>query len=462
MSFTFGRTTTTNYNGSASADNKYGGRFYLPQAGDLQSITMYLSVDAGGGAPVRFAVYGVSGNDPYALLGQTEAVTIPAGTGAHWRTLNFSTPVPLTAGYYYLAVHGSSSYLNVYRDDTGGLSNYNYDAYSDGFTNPWGGSNPGTKYYCFYGTLTEPNQAPYAPTLTWPTGGITINGGQPQTFTHTFGDPDPGDTQSAQRHRYRESGTSVWTTLDWESTPYSQHVFAAGTFTAGKTYEWQAQTKDNHGLEGPWSSSATFYVASPPNAPTITDPTNNQTISTPTYPMDWSIADQDAWQGRRLGDDAGSPDEDVVYEDTGTKEEPDIRTKTWTLTENNRTEHWQVRVRHDGLWGDWGSVKVNIAFTPPATPTLELLAVSDSEGVEGGYIKLTATHPTPTGGQPTVIAQDIFQSETDVKADAVRIAENQPKDEPFYARFIGDSKSYWFFVRAIGDNGATADSDLEG
>jgi hypothetical protein len=458
VSFTFGRTTTTSYSGSAVAHNKYGGKYPLYTTGVLQSITALVSVDAAGPAPVRYGVYSAS---TYALIASTVAETVPAGSSAHWRTLSMIAPLNLTAGEYILCEHSGSDNLNIYRDLSGGVSGYVWDEYTGGLANPWGTWDPGTKHYCIYGTLELPNQAPYAPTPTFPIGGQTINGGQSQTFTFTFGDPDPGDTLAAHTTRYRESGTTPWTTCSEVVSPYAQHVFAGGTFPVGKTYEYQIKTKDNHGLEGPYCTSATFYVASPPSAPTITDPVNNQTISTATYDMDWSIADQDAWQGRRVADNAGSPDPGTIYEDTGTVEEASTRTKTWTVTVNNRTEHWQVRARHDGVWGDWGTVKVNIAFTGPEIPTLVVTSVSAS-----GYISLEPTQPTPGSGKPTVIAIDVYRTETSSKDDAIRIAAAIDPEATYYDYQVADcgenGPSYKYYIVAIGDNGSTTESALEG
>lgn len=465
MSWTFGRTTTTGYNGSASADNKYAGRFLNATAGDLQSLSAYVSVDAGGPAPTRFAIYTQSGADPGDLIAQTEAVSIPAGSGAHWRTLAFASPPALAAStYYFIAVHTSSSYLNIYRDDTGGLSNWSPDAYSDGFEATWGGSNSGTKYYCMYGTLTEANQAPTAPSNLSPSGGALVDVDQSQTVTWTSGDPDDGDTQSAYNHRYRIVGAGSWTETGWVNSPYSQKIYAGGTFVTGEDYEHQVQTKDNHGLEGPWCSSALFTGTSSPDAPTITDPANEATITTATYAMDWSTADQDAWQARRKNDVAGEPG-DTIYEDTGTVEEPDTRTKTWTLAVNNRTEHWQVRVRHDALWGDYGSVEVDIAFTAPMTPTLVV-----SVDTENARIQLTPTQPTPTGDPlpPTVTGMDIYMTETDSKDDAIRIAADVSPSAIYNVYIVADydadldGPAYKFYVVAKAANGASAESELEG
>jgi hypothetical protein len=464
MTFTFGRTTSTDNYGNCTYDNKYASKYPLSQAGTLQKITALLSVDAGLACSVRFGVYDDDGygGQPGTLLGYTESIQLPAGTGKHWRTLDMTSPLALEPGDYWLVMHAGSSYGNIYRDPTGGTSNYNWDLFNDGLANPWGDNNSGTRSYCIYGTLTEPNQPPYAPSNLSPTGGAYIDVAQPVTVTWTFGDPDEGDSQSAYEHRYREVGTSEWTTTGWVVSPYCQKIYAGATFTSGKTYEHQCRTKDSQGEIGPWCSSAQFVGTSNPGAPTITDPTNNQTISTSSYEMDWSISDQDAWQARRMEDDQGVPGT-TVYEDTGTVEEPTTRSKTWTLTVNDRTEHWQVRVRHDGIWGDWASVKVNISFTPPATPLLEVTVEA-----EAGRIKLTPTQPTPSGGQPTVVAIHVFRTETDSKDDAIRIAADLDPEDPYYDYQVASSKNneglpaYKYFIRAIGDNGATADSDLEG
>jgi hypothetical protein len=311
--------------------------------------------------------------------------------------------------------------------------------------------------------LTEPNVAPNAPGSLSPSGGTTINPLVSQTITWVFSDDDEGDSQSAYNHRYRIVGAEAWTQTGWVSSPYCQHVYPGATFDPSEDYEHEVQTKDALGLEGPWCSAALFSTAEPPDAPNITDPANEATISTPTYDMDWSIADQDAFQARRLADDDGDPDTGTIYEDTGTVEEADTRTHTWTLAVNDRTEHWQVRVRHDAVWGDWGSVKVNIAFTAPMTPSLVVTVFSTS-----GYISLTPTQPTPEGEPlpPTVVAMHVYRTETDSEDDAVRIAADADPEADYLDWQVADcgpnGPSYRYYIVAVAENGATADSELEG
>jgi hypothetical protein len=98
--------------------------------------------------------------------------------------------------------------------------------------------------------------------------------------------------------------------------------------------------------------------------------------------MAWSAPDQTAAQVRRVADDAGSPDTTVVYHDSGTILSATARNRQIPFETNNRWEHVQVRIEHDGLWSSWASVRVHVSYTPPATPTVVATA-DDPEGAIG-------------------------------------------------------------------------------
>jgi hypothetical protein len=105
------------------------------------------------------------------------------------------------------------------------------------------------------------NRTPTAPTLNQPFDGEVFDTSIAQTFTWTFNDPDPGDTQSAATLQYRQVGTTTWTQVT--VTTAQTYTFAANTFTPNVSYEWQVQTTDAGGLTGPFSASSTFSGSAP-------------------------------------------------------------------------------------------------------------------------------------------------------------------------------------------------------
>lgn len=456
MSYTFGRTSTTTTSGTSSANYKYGGKFTLSENAEVSSLWVYCSAAAGGAATCKGLIYADSGGSPAALEGTTAELSVAAGSSALWRELTFAAAVSLTAGDYWLVVWSGTAYLTLYRDTTGGSHVVDYDIYSappaaDPFGTP---DDTGTRYYCFYAEYEIANQVPNAPTITYPTGGETIELASGQTFTWTFSDPDSGDTQSAYTLRYRVTGATSWTTLSEVVSANSKHTFAGGTFAAG-SWEWQVKTKDQDGDEGAYCSSSTFTAATTPGLPVVVTPAVDETISTASYSCTWVAAAQDDYQVRRVADDgAGSPDTGTIYEDSGTVNSA-TRAHTLTFTVNARTEHVQVRVRVSSVWSSWASVRVLTGFTPPQTPTIVVTANSTS-----AYISVVATHPAPGGGQPTVVSEDIYRSETNSSSDAIRIYTGNTPAATYYDYACASDTDYWYFVRAVGDTGATADSAL--
>lgn len=300
--------------------------------------------------------------------------------------------------------------------------------------------------------FTTQNQPPNAPTLVSPIGGMTIVQEVAQTFSWVFSDPDGADIQSAYNLRYRQVGTSEWTTTQVSSSA-SQRVFAAATFVDGYDYEWQTKTADTPGVWGPYSTSGLFTAVTTPNVPSITDPANGATITDPSREVTWSTPEQDAYQVRTVADDEGVPDPETVYTDTGTVESAAARSVDVAFATNNRYEHVQVRVRYETLWSSWGSVRVYVAWTAPATP---IASVIESEA--GGYIAISATHPDPEGNQPNVAWMDIHRSEAG--AAAIRIAKQLAPTAVYQDWAVASGVEYAYFVRAVGTTGATADSEL--
>lgn len=242
------------------------------------------------------------------------------------------------------------------------------------------------------------NAAPNAPILTAPPDASTIDRNITQRFDWDFSDDDAGDSQSAYNVRYRLVGAATWTETGWQASPNTYHDYAAGTFAVGD-YEWQAATKDAAGAAGPFSASWFFNARNAPSIPSITAPVNNATVSA-RETVTWSAPDQDSYQLRRVADNAGAADTATVYEDTG-EVVSTARSRAVEFAVNNRYEHVQIRVKFDGLWSAWASIRVHVSYTPPATPTLTLTA-DDAAGalsiaIDSGAWPVTVTAPVFTG-----------------------------------------------------------------
>lgn len=291
------------------------------------------------------------------------------------------------------------------------------------------------------------NTAPSAPTNLSPAG-ATIDRAVTNRFSWTFNDPDAGDSQSKYDLDYRVAGGTTWTTVTG-TTPNQFHDFAGGTFAAGN-WEWRVRTYDALGVVGPYSAVVTFTAADKPPAPTISDPINGQTIAAENYTVVWSTPTQTAYQLRRIADNAGAPNASIVYFDTGTVEQATIRSRAVTFETNNRFEHVQVRIRNNGLWSDWASVRVQISYTPPATPTA---TIAHTGG--GAALMITATHPTPGTGQPTVTHHDIHRRAVGDPGDGIRIAANITPTGAHTDWTTGHRQQVAYRIRAYGSNGTS-------
>lgn len=292
------------------------------------------------------------------------------------------------------------------------------------------------------------NVAPNAATLTSPVGG-SIDRTSALRFSWTFSDPDVGDSQSKYDLRYRIVGAASWTDVSGV-TPNTFHDLSAGTLAAGD-YEWQARTYDASGVVGPYSASSFFTAATPPDGPTITSPTNGQVLATASHTVTWSYPTQEAYQLRTVADNAGAADTAVVYTDTGIVESASARARSVAFATNDRFEHVQVRVRDTGLWSPWVSVRVQVSYTVPATPTLTVLA---SDSLAAIYVAIS--NPTPSGGQPSVASNDLLRRETATGGDGVRIATGLPPNSSTFDYTPASGTDYEYAVRAVGSNGTTA------
>lgn len=314
---------------------------------------------------------------------------------------------------------------------------------------PVGGSTQtGVRSQSGYAVLTY-NQPPSAPSLAMPANSAALNPSQTQRFSWSFADPDPGDSQSAYELRVGIVGSGVWGYLSGTvNLPSNFHDVSAGSFGTGQSLEWQVRTADSQGVWGPWSASNFFTTTAAPAGPTVLSPVNGATLPTSSVTLSWSTSAQDAWQARVLN--AGTL---AVLQDSGTVENAATRQTTFTGLANGVGVRLEVRVRSAGLWSAWGAVEVAVSFTPPATPTVAL-APDDSTGT----IAVQSSHPTPSGGQPTVVSQEVWRRRTNEPTTELRIAKDYPPGSVFVDYTPASGVDYEYRVVAVGSSGATSES----
>lgn len=337
--------------------------------------------------------------------------------------------------------------LGVIPDYPGPVMDFWNVVYAAGFTYVFGGQD---NYYTGVSALSYvylENRVPNAPVLRTMVGGALVSTASPNRAAHIFNDPDTGDSQSKFEVRYRLVGDVTWTTIvvPWPNPFYD---FPPGEFTPGD-YERQVRTWDAGGLVGPWCTSGFFTAADPPAGPSITYPINGQDVEQ-TETLVWSTAEQDAYQVRRVADNAGDPDEGVVYFDTGEVTAPLPRSLPLTFETNDRPEHIQVRVKFEGLWSEWISVMVNVDYTEPMVPSFVIYPEPDTASLQ-----IMITNPAPTGGAPVTVYNDVYVTESGVEE---RKATELPTNEGwrFWTPQSGRDYSTAIRVVAVAANGTTA------
>jgi len=150
---TFGQTSQGASTAANTAGYKYAGRFQLTESGSCSKISWLFGTT---GSPyvggVTACLYSDSGGTPDALLASKERNDISTGSPT-WYDFTWDTPVSLTAGYYWLAVHFESTGLTYYYTAASGTNYYKTDdSYADGPADPFGSGTAGTTLYSVYAT----------------------------------------------------------------------------------------------------------------------------------------------------------------------------------------------------------------------------------------------------------------------------------------------------------------------
>jgi hypothetical protein len=120
------------------------------------------------------------------------------------------------------------------------------------------------------------NRQPSEPTLNSPPDNGTANSIDNVTFDWTHHDPDPSDSQSAFRLRWRRAAQGVNPPGDWtqreQHTSESDYTLDAGTLKPNLYYEWQVRTRDEQGSWGPLSNSRTLFILGLTTPPRLLSP----------------------------------------------------------------------------------------------------------------------------------------------------------------------------------------------
>jgi len=214
------------------------------------------------------------------------------------------------------------------------------------------------------------------------------------------------------RVRYKDVTAGGWqvftSTAPVTSSPLGSthyiHTWAANTFAAGVTYEWQVQLDDNVGTTD-WSSSAYFIASNAPTSPVITAPAAGATINAATVSLTWTLTTQFAYRVLLRASAGGFP----IYYDSGTIVSSALRAHTVPIPDpGSRTIELTVQNVQNGPWTPAVTRTFTAAGVVPATPTVTAIA-SDEAGCGVNHaLAVSINNPTPTGGQPTVTLEDVY------------------------------------------------------
>lgn len=116
--------------------------------------------------------------------------------------------------------------------------------------------------------INTANEAPAAPVIGSPAGGLKVNSGTPALEIYAATDAD-GD---ALGYIYQVSGDPSFSSIVAESAPEGLSWTVAVALEENTAYYWRVKAVDEHGLEGGWSDAGSFMVDianDPPTAPVI-------------------------------------------------------------------------------------------------------------------------------------------------------------------------------------------------
>jgi hypothetical protein len=157
---TFGRTSVGGTRiGTGAAAAKTGGYFQLTTSASVTKITAYIS----GYGNAKCAIYSDSNGNPGSPIGgATSQISVSSSAG--WVDFWYSSPVSLSAGYYWLVLIYESGGNWYY--SSGGVSAWNYVSYYSEPVSPFGTHTDRSDLISIYATYTTTSSSTPTPTST--------------------------------------------------------------------------------------------------------------------------------------------------------------------------------------------------------------------------------------------------------------------------------------------------------
>jgi hypothetical protein len=140
------------------ANQKRVNKCVLPVNAQARELTEYLSPTSFKGQElIKGVIYANSAGKPAALLGVTEQLTFKSTQPAGWYPLKFASPVPLTAGTYWIGVitGNTGKVAAEHYDKVTNAEDYNTNTYTSGPSNPFGSVKTTSEEMSLYATFIE-------------------------------------------------------------------------------------------------------------------------------------------------------------------------------------------------------------------------------------------------------------------------------------------------------------------
>jgi hypothetical protein len=294
------------------------------------------------------------------------------------------------------------------------------------------------------------NSPPNTPSLVQPANNATLPENQTFRFEWTFSDPDPGDTQSKVDLQFGEQGSQATT---FPISGPQTFVDYSGGLSSGD-WQWRVRVYDQSNAVSSYSNWGFFSTTTPPAAPNITAPTNNQTIANQSFNVTWSASSQQAYELRRVADSSGSADVNTVYYTTGVVNSTNARSRVIDFPTNDRYEHVQLRIQSDGVWSVWASRRVHVSYVPPAIPTLSTTGNSAQ-----AFVRLHVLNPPRSGSEPLLSHNVVYRRRAGTSDSWQKLGEiGESSNYTDYE--VPSGVQYQYRVDAVGVNTAASTNTI--
>jgi hypothetical protein len=195
------------------------------------------------------------------------------------------------------------------------------------------------------------------------------------TFSWTFSDPDPGDSQTAYQLQVSTGadggGTMLWDTGKVNSSS-SSVLYSGGALSRGVTYHWRVKTWDTRDLESPYTTDQTFKINQLPTASNLMTEgqTNPDDLTTLTPTFSWTYQDSDGDTQNQYEIEVGtSLDANDIWDPPVFSGSETLRIYSGSPLSLCTTYHVRVRV-YDGFeWSNWIRGTFKIIGQPPNSPS---------------------------------------------------------------------------------------------